>query len=266
MKMLPTGILANYRFVPPVTRYVLRVTRNTFVPAFKISLILFFISMIFCSVSGKDTYDVTSRTIGDTKFHTVNFQVSNGELYIKQGKTQNLEVKMDENMISSLHTDVKDGILKIYLSGYEASASSKFYLTVEDLKAIHLTGSNSDITGEEKIKVDELEIKHNLSPGKISLILEANKITTELGSSGDITLAGTVKNHNISLLGSGDIKSFDLLCEYCEVNILGSGTVEVNVSKELDVKIMGTGEVVYKGKPEVEKQVLGNGSCKEYKE
>lgn len=230
-----------------------------------ISLILFFITMIFRTVFGKDTYDVTFRAIDDTKFHTVNFQVSQGELYIKQGKTQSLEVKMNKSLISSLHTDIDDGILKIYLSGYESGAGSKFYLTVENLKGIYLTGSNSYITGEEKIKVDELEIKNNLSPGKISLILEANKITTDLGSSGDIILAGTVKNHTISLLGSGDIKSFDLLCEYCEVNILGSGTVEVNVSKELDVKIMGAGEVVYKGKPEVEKQILGNGTCKEYK-
>ncbi|MEQ8225013.1 MAG: head GIN domain-containing protein [Candidatus Eremiobacterota bacterium] len=231
-----------------------------------ISLISVFLAIIYSSLSAKEIYDVTAKTIGNTKFHTVNFQVSNGKLFIKQGKTQCLEVKMDENQLSLLHTDIQDGILKIYLSGYESGAGSKFYLTVEDLKGVYLTGSSSDITAEEKITVDELEIKHNLSPGKINLIVDANKINTELGSSGDITLAGTVKNHDISLLGSGDIKSFDLLCESCKVNILGSGTVEVNVTEKLDVKIMGTGEVLYKGKPEVEKQVLGNGTCKEFKE
>lgn len=231
-----------------------------------ISMTLFFLTIIYSSLSAKEIYDVTAETIGNIKFHTINFQISNGKLFIKQGKTQSLEVKMDENQLSLLHTDIQDGILKIYLSGYESGAGSKFYLTVEDLKAIHLTGSNSDITAKEKIKVDELEIKHNLSPGKINLIVEANIINTELGSSGDINLAGTVKNHHISLLGSGDITSFDLLCERCEVNILGSGTVEVNVTEKLDVKIMGTGEVLYKGKPEVEKQVLGNGTCKEFKE
>jgi hypothetical protein len=213
-------------------------------------------------IYGKDA-EIVSRTI-DTKFHAVDFNVTGAKLYIKQGKTQGMEISSDDNVADSIVTEVKEGVLKIYLDEYQSGYDTEIYLTVVNLDGVTLIAGNSDIIGQDKIKTDKITIKHELSTGTIDLKLEANMVTATLGSSGDIILSGTTKDEEISLLGSGNIKAYDLIASSSNVTIMGSGDVEVNVTGTLDVKLMGTGGVTYKGKPTVEKQILGRGYCKPY--
>ena len=62
------------------------------------------------------------------------------------------------------------------------------------------------------------------------------------------------------MYGSGNIRAGNLVSEESEVEIAGSGNVEVNSSNSLDVHIMGSGEVKHRGSARVSTSIQGSGS------
>jgi len=227
------------------------------------SIIVFILLFLACPVfyspfviAASD--DVTTE-ISVSEFHSIHLEAE-GDLYIKQGEKEKLTVTTDEDVIPSLHAVVKDGLLTITLDQNAHATRLDIYVTVKDLKGLSLNTSFSDIQTEGTLKVDEIAITNN-GNGEIRLNLEANKINTELSSTGEIILSGKTKEHNILLLGTGEVEAFDLCADSTTVDSKGTGTCSVNVVKKLKVELWGTGEVIYKGNPEVDLKDYGMGSC-----
>jgi putative autotransporter adhesin-like protein len=61
------------------------------------------------------------------------------------------------------------------------------------------------------------------------------------------------------LTGSGDLELAKLPVERATVEISGSGDIEVDATRTLDVRISGSGSVAYHGNPEVKKSISGSG-------
>ena len=93
-----------------------------------------------------------------------------------------------------------------------------------------------------------------------SIILFLNScIADRISSSGNFSFAGTAKNMNAKISGSGNIRAYELPCEVATVKISGSGDMQLNVSRQLDATIISNGDIVYKGIPSVNARVTGNG-------
>lgn len=187
------------------------------------------------------------------------------DLTIKQGNEQKIEITSHPNLIDELLKDssVEDkswhiGIVKC-LSGLRNS-NIKITATIPDLKAINVTGSADVQTDGIFENVDELDLKISGS-GNMDLALddEVKSISTTINGSGDFKLSGSTESHEITIIGSGNINSFDLSAETCDIKILGSGDCEVLVNKTLDVEIAGSGDLCFKGNPTVNSKITGSG-------
>lgn len=159
---------------------------------------------------------------------------------IVQGNAQNVKITADDNIIGLVKTEIKDGILEIYLT------SGHNYKNIDvnlDIMAKALNGVANKGSGTLKVaNVDSQEFYlDNMGSGNISISGASNKLSIE--------------NE-----GSGRISGFSFLADKCSIDIMGSGDVEISCTDELDVKIDGSAKVFYKGNPHVTKNILGSGN------
>jgi len=183
-------------------------------------------------------------------------------IILTQGTEQKVLAKGQENIISYLSTEVKEGNWTIIL---EDGCYNDYELTIEvitpSLEEFGISGTgniqlNDNFTDIENINVFNSGNGHIF--GNDSLFISDFLFVTISGS-GNISLNGITLNQNISLSGSGSYMSFGLLSENCVVSLPGSGNCEVNVNSNLDIFIGGSGSVYYTGSPAITSTITGSG-------
>ncbi len=90
--------------------------------------------------------------------------------------------------------------------------------------------------------------------------------TTEVAvhGSGDATLQGKTKSCEFAIHGSGDVTANDYACDSADVEINGSGSVDLAQIAELAVEIHGSGDVTYRGEPKLRRmEVHGSGGVRQ---
>jgi len=177
------------------------------------------------------------------------------------GKEGNLTIKVEENLLEYLITEVKDGKLKIkWEKGVNINTTKELLVTVpfEDIEAVSLAGSG-DVFSEDTIKTGNLKVALAGS-GDIKLNINASNISSAVSGSGDIKLMGSSENLKCAIAGSGDIDGYELESNNVEVSIAGSGDIKVNAKENLKARISGSGDVYYKGNPKQDVKVSGSGS------
>ncbi|WP_293295702.1 GIN domain-containing protein [Allomuricauda sp.] len=162
------------------------------------------------------------------------------DVNIVQGNAQSVKVTADDNIIGLVKTEVKDGILEVYLS------SGHNYKNIDvslEIMAKGLNGVANKGSGTMKVdNVDNPEFYLNNS------------------GSGDISLSGASNTLRIENEGSGRISGFTFLADTCAIEAIGSGDVEISCMDELDVIIDGSAKVFYKGNPLITKNISGSGN------
>ena len=177
------------------------------------------------------------------------------------GKEGKLTIKVEENLLEYLITEVKDGKLKIkWEKGVNINTTKELLVTVpfEDIDAVSLAGSG-DVFSEDTIKTDNLKVALAGS-GDVQLIINATSISSAISGSGDIKLKGSSENLKCAIAGSGDINGYELVSNNVEVSIAGSGDIKVNAKENLKARISGSGDVYYRGNPRQDVKVSGSGS------
>ncbi len=207
---------------------------------------------------------IVKKTINLDNF--TGFSLSNsGNVYLRKGNTQSVEVETHQNLIDILNTEIKDNNWKIkFEKNVRNLKTFNVYITIPTLTKAYISGSG-DIKSENKFSgLGELMVGISGS-GDINLDIDAQKVFTKISGSGDIDLKGSAKDLEVKISGSGDIKAYNLNAENCKVSISGSGNVGVNASEELYVRTSGSGDVYYTGRPRVNSKTSGSGDVR-YKE
>ncbi len=188
------------------------------------------------------------------------------DIYLVNGKEGHLDIKIEENLLPYLVTEVDGGNLKIkWKKGSSISTRKGVVITVQfnAINAVALTGSG-DIVAKDKIKADHFKAAVSGS-GDIELEVFANSIKAAVSGSGDIDLKGSAKFFEAVVAGSGDISALNLKTEKAEVKVSGSGDVEIMVQNELKARVSGSGDVTYKGNPKIQDiKVSGSGNVSSY--
>lgn len=164
---------------------------------------------------------------GSITTQTLNLQDFSGfvasgadDVVINYGSEQKVEVTGHSNIISRIKTDVNNGIWDMELeNGNYGRYELTYYITLPTIEKISYSGS-ANIRIDSPMEADYLEI---------------------------------------SLMGSCSLNGFLLSSSYCQVDISGSGEVEISASKGLDVSIDGSGNVYYKGSPSIKDHISGSG-------
>ena len=215
----------------------------------------------FWCVTGEG--DIITETLDLDAFNSIN-ALGAYDIVISQGETQFVEVRGHENIIERLRTHVSGKTWDIELEPEWCYTDYKLtiFITVPNIEEISITGS-SDVLINDFVDQESLEL-HVSGTGDIELndFLGCENLDVRISGSGDIECNGTfdkLKEFDIDISGSGNIKGYKAVTENCAISISGSGNCKVFVTHKLDINISGSGNIYYKGNPYISTNITGSG-------
>src|SRR5882724_3380045 len=210
-----------------------------------------FTSLLSFAQGGKIINDKNAEKRSVKSFHAIS--VSHGiDLYLSQGNEESVAVSAsDASYRDKIHTEVEDGVLKIFLDRNNEHWGSgdhkmKAYVSFKDLDVLKASGG-SDVFAEDGIKVSKLTIE--LAGGsdmRAKTDVTGPLVITQTGGS-DSYLSGTVFSLTVHATGGSDLHGYDLVSQVCNVVVSGGSDVHIMVNKELNVTASGGSDVFYKG-------------------
>jgi len=132
------------------------------------------------------------------------------------------------------------------------------YISTSYLESLSISGSGN-IEVINPIQASSFNSKISGS-GNIIMNVKTASLETSISGSGYIDISGEADVANFSISGSGNVYGNYLATEEAEVNISGSGDLELTVENKLDVSISGSGDVRYKGRPALTVDISGSGN------
>ena len=201
---------------------------------------------------------VVTKTLKLESFSSLNLSIS-GNVYLRQGEQQKVEIEGQENIIENLSTTVENGTWKIHFKQNVRSYEKlNLYITLPDLKQVLVSGSG-DVVGKtrfEGLKEPRFAISGS---GSIVLEVQAEEVEAQISGSGDMDLRGSAGELEVAISGSGDVSAEALKAKTVEVSISGSGDAAVSAADNLKVLVSGSGDVVYTGRPKTQIRISGSG-------
>ena len=161
------------------------------------------------------------------------------EVQIDCQEKQSLAIETDENLLPLVKTEVHNNTLHVYTKGILFPTNRiRIAVSVPNISEFTSNGSTD---------------------GDINNI---NNSALDIGihGSGKLHLDGKSGTVNINTTGSSKIDATSLVSENSEIQINGSGNIQVYATNSIDVQINGSGTVKYRGEPKsVNQQINGSG-------
>ncbi len=89
--------------------------------------------------------------------------------------------------------------------------------------------------------------------------VRVDTLQVNISGSGTVNLAGSADQQELDVSGSGRYEAADLSSRSATIEISGSGRATVAVSDQLRVEISGSGTVTYSGDPTIDQSISGSG-------
>ncbi len=186
------------------------------------------------------------------------------DVELVSGTEGDLTLKGESNLLEYIKTEVKNGKLVIKVEkGVNLKPSdwkSGIYVTVpiESVNGVSLSGSG-DLVGKTTIKADRFSTAMSGS-GDVTLTVEADEVEASLSGSGDIDLSGRATDFTVSVSGSGDIKAYDLEADFVTATVSGSADIKVTAHESIEARVSGSGDIHYRGNPKkIKSKASGSG-------
>ena len=160
------------------------------------------------------------------------------EVEVTCQKAASVEIEADDNLLSLIETEVRDGVLHITTTRhYSATGAILLRISLPNLAGVKSTGAGTF---------------------RISDLKNDNFAVSSMGAA-TVMVSGQSNALTISSTGAGKIDAHNLRANRADVRVTGAAAVEVNASDQLDVTVSGAGRVTYAGNPKVNKHVSGAG-------
>jgi hypothetical protein len=186
---------------------------------------------------------------------------SSGDYHVSvmPGNEFSVQVRAESNLLPYIETELHGTTLHIGTVGLHTLRHHdpiEVFITQPQLTGLNLSGSGFIKTGS--FTCENLQIGVSGS-GEINAKVNAKTVKANVSGSGSITLAGNAEASDYRISGSGKINTYDLIQNYCQSSISGSGDVYANVVETLHASISGSGCVYYIGNPSVQASISGSG-------
>jgi hypothetical protein len=195
---------------------------------------LFLLLLTVCSAqkkSLKGSGTIVTRVFDYKDFTKIELQDLDGKVEIETGKPFAITASIDDNLESLLSASVKNGELKIELSG---NTNNKMY--------IEETGISIKISMPSIIF-----LKHR--GNGVVYVNEVDEKQLEIvnGGNGNIIATGKAEELRISCSGNGTVRAEKLMAKTVAVKRSGNGNVYINTENSFTANSSGNGNVVNKG-------------------
>lgn len=232
---------------------------------FRNALIIASISITtFSCNQDKPLGPITEKTETYNDIHTVIINVP-GSVSIIPDTAFSVTVQAHEEIVDAITLTNTLGQLTVSIPVPEEGLKYDiFNVTVRSKMVREVTNNlSSDVTVGDVMNYTSAKINQNGTGTIIVNHITSNLTEVNLSGTGTLTLGGTTENANLKLIGTGNIKSFDLVGENVIANISGSGNIETTASSTLGAIISGTGSIYYKGNPTIDVSITGTGTIKD---
>jgi len=188
------------------------------------------------NVQGSGIAKTENRSVAAFDSLDVNYA---GAIAVRSQEQQSLEITGDDNIIPFITTEVKNGTLYVRATkGYSPQQKLQIRVSTPNVKRFVFDGVGE--ANLSNIKNDRLEI-----------------VVTGVGS---FSASGETKEVDITLSGVGSVDAKNLRAVNAKVNSTAVGSVDLYVTRQLDINSSGIGEINYYGNPKiVNKQAEGIG-------
>ena len=225
------------------------------------ALLLLAILLAGCTLPGVlGSGEITSETRELEPFHSISLNQINAELYITQDGDHAIEIFADDNIIDLIKTEVRNGVLVIRpeTANLQPSEPIRLYTSMSEVRK--LTASyNGKIIAETNITCDELTLDIIGSGDIKDFNISCNKLNSLISGSGSVQVSGSADEHDTRISGSGNILASGLETNKTTATISGSGKQELYANEELFATIFGSGDIYYKGNASVTELNFGSG-------
>lgn len=206
------------------------------------------------------THRDETRNVGE--FHAV---ANSGSITVEVrfGDRESVRLEGDAEAIKEIETVVEQGTLKIrYKNRVNISGRNwgrvAAYVTAKRIDALSQSGSGS-VTVNGKLTGNELNASVSGS-GRIAFTSEVANYNGSISGSGRISANGGAKKSNVSISGSGRFDGEDFKSQSANLQISGSGSIQIHVDDQLDASVSGSGRIRYSGNAKTNFRKLGSGS------
>ena len=192
-----------------------------------------------------------------------------GQLFISQGDRESLSLEGQDDVLSMVRSDVRNGELLLDIEGgwwdrtWRAITSTvegkplKYHLTLKKLDGLFVSGAARVRSKGFRFENFQMIMK---GAGEIVMTdIEAVNLDIEMPGAGLINLSGSAENQKVWIKGAGSYDCPRLKTDNAEVKLHGVGRARVWAVKSLDARVDGVGHIEYYGEPDVRRSVSGLG-------
>ena len=209
----------------------------------------------------KGNGDIQTQTREASDFTGID--VSGGfAVEITQGKNEEVRLEAEENLMSQITTEVKNGVLHIYTTGnIMTSKGMKAFITIKELESIEISGGVR-VKGNSTFKTSTLKL--DLSGGsKITLAMQVKTLRAEMSGAAKAALSGRADNVELDVAGASRINAEELEAKHVKVEASGAGKVNVFAKETLEIEASGAARIGYKGSPGITSETSAAASVSE---
>jgi hypothetical protein len=129
----------------------------------------------------------------------------------------------------------------------------KLEIILPELKSLDLSVANRTVIN--KFKLDDLNL--NLSgASEISIKeIEAKNLSIKLSDASEMYLSGKTENIIIEGNNASELYAIDLSSDFATINLFDASSVDISVSKTLEVNLLDASSVQYKGEPKITSKI-----------
>ncbi|MFC2078792.1 head GIN domain-containing protein [Candidatus Bipolaricaulota bacterium] len=128
-----------------------------------------------------------------------------------------------------------------------------------DARDVRVSISGSGKVSFDRLRADTIQINGS-GVTKVALDdVAVETLATSLSGAGSVKAAGSARDVEIRISGSGSLSLEELEAAHCKVRISGSGKIKVHATDSLETSISGSGTVLYKGTPQLSGRTSGSG-------
>lgn len=193
-------------------------------------------------------------------FTSVGFGIS-GNLYIKIGPKYSVELEGLQGDLKEVETVISGSRLQIKHENWRFNFREKvnIYITMPELEGLGVSGSGRAEI-DGLVKTEDLDLSVSGSGNIFTSELVVENLECRISGSGNIKLdGGNVSDAEVSISGSGSFYGEDTECKTIEVHVSGSGNCSCKVTESLEASVSGSGNITYMGNPKVDARVSGSG-------
>ena len=223
--------------------------------------ILTLVLLTSCDFERVGPYEEDDRSYGLTNFDRLDMG-SAFNITVQQGSSFSIEARGNRQDLDDLDIYTSNGTLH---AQYRKHYRNRRYdmnitITMPTLRGVDFSGaSRSDISGFQGMR--ELDIKLS-GASRSTLNVDADRTNIDLSGSSDLDLKGAGDLLIGELSGASKLEAFDYPVAEAELDLSGSSSARVKVSKLLDVKASGASSVRYRGAPELKSKLSGSSTVK----